>query len=63
METIKWYQSKLVWLGVIITFQGAVPVIVELLNKQVVSPADILVALSGIGTVILRVWFSTARIE
>ena len=53
-----WYKSKLVWLGVLITFQGMIPIATELVNKQVISPADVLVALSGVATVIIRIWFT-----
>ena len=63
IESKKWYVSKLTWLGVIITFQGAVPIVVDLINKASVSPADILVALSGIGAVIIRIWFTDTVIE
>jgi len=58
METKMWYQSKLVWLGVIITLQGFVPVAVDLVNKASVSVADVMIAFSGLLAVILRVWFT-----
>jgi len=61
--TKKWYKSKLVWLGVIVTLQGVIPLVVDLLSKGAVSPADIGVALSGFLTVILRVWFTDAPIS
>lgn len=60
--TKKWYLSKILWLGVIITFQGCVPIIVDLLNMGTISIADVLVALSGIGTVIARIWFTDSAI-
>jgi hypothetical protein len=63
MDTKKWYLSKLTWVGIIITFQGIVPIAIDLLNKASVSPADFLVALSGVGTVILRIWFTDTTIE
>jgi hypothetical protein len=63
METKKWYLSKLILLGIIITFQGCVPIVVDLINKASVSPADVLVALSGVGTVIIRIWFTDTAIE
>lgn len=59
METKKWYQMKLVWLGLLITLQGIIPVVVELVNKQAISPADILLTASGIVAVIIRVWFTS----
>ncbi len=60
--TKKWYLSKILWLGLIITFQGCVPIVVDLLNKGEISIADVLVALSGIGTVIARIWFTDSAI-
>lgn len=63
LETKPWYKSYLVWLGILITIQGALPVIMELANKQAITTSDILVAVSGIVVVIRRVWFTTASIE
>ena len=60
--TKKWYLSKILWLGLIITFQGCVPIVVDLLNKGEISIADVLVALSGMGTVIARIWFTDSAI-
>jgi hypothetical protein len=62
-ETTKWYLSKTLWLGVIITFQGIVPVVIELLDKGTASPSDVLITLSGIGAVVLRIWFTNTPIE
>jgi hypothetical protein len=58
-----WYLSKIVWLGVIVTLQGIVPLVVELLNKSAVSPADIALAFSGVLVVIVRVWFTDVNVE
>jgi len=58
----KWYQSKLVWLGVIITLQGLIPLVTELLAKGTVSPADVGVFASGVLAVILRVWFTDSAV-
>jgi hypothetical protein len=59
----KWYESKLVWLGVIITLQGFIPVAVEMVNKQSVTVADVFIAFSGLLAVVLRVWFTDAVID
>jgi hypothetical protein len=57
MEGKKWYASKMVWLGILITLQGLIPLVVEFLEKGPVSPAAVGSLLSGILVVILRVWF------
>jgi hypothetical protein len=57
-----WYQSKLVWLGVLLTASGAIPVIVGLLEKASIAPADVVLAVGGILAVILRVWFTDSEI-
>ena len=59
---IKWYQSKLFWLGILITLQGCVPLFVELINKQDFSASAVLITISGIATVIIRVFFTEAKI-
>lgn len=58
----KWYKSKLVWLGVIITLQGMIPLLIELVNKQVITVADMLTLFSGALVIVLRVWFTEAEI-
>jgi hypothetical protein len=58
----KWYTSKLVWAGVLITIQGVIPILIELSNKQVISWADVLVTISGISVVIGRIWFTDTKI-
>ncbi len=58
----KWYQSKLVWLSVILTLSGAVPLVVDLLNKATVTPADIVLLFGGLLGVILRIWFTDTEI-
>jgi hypothetical protein len=63
MKVKKWYESKQVWLGIIITAQGFVPLVIDLLEKQSVLPSDVAVAVSGALAVILRVWFTEGRVE
>jgi hypothetical protein len=58
-----WYQSKLVWLGVVMTLAGAVPVALALVAKSPITPADIVAAVGGVLTVILRVWFTDQPIS
>ncbi len=63
MDTKLWYQSKLVWLGVIQTLVGALTVISDFLQsgKQLDSLGIVLIV-TGILTVILRVWFTETNI-
>ena len=52
----KWYESKMIWVGVLVTIQGAIPLVVDFLNQGVFSTPAFLVMTSGIITVLLRVW-------
>jgi hypothetical protein len=58
----KWYQSKVVWLGVLTTLLGVFPLINEYV--KVIAPAALitveasLTLIAGIVTVILRIWFT-----
>jgi len=58
-----WYQSKLVWLGIVQTLIGALGLVAEYLSKSDFSPASVVVLVSGILTVILRVWFTNTTIS
>jgi len=57
-----WYLSKLVWLGVIVTLQGFVPLVIDLFNKVAVTPSDFVLAFSGALVVIVRVWFTDVNV-
>lgn len=57
-----WYISKLVWLGVVQFLLGSLGVAYEFLQNADYSPASITVLLSGILTVVLRVWFTEAKL-
>lgn len=63
MKEKKWYQSKLVWLGVIMTISGAIEVVRQLLVAGPIDPQAILGAVGGIMTVIMRVWFTDTQIK
>ena len=58
----KWYQSKIVWLGIIQTLIGALGLVSDLLGKGTISSQDITLLSIGILNVILRVWFTTEPI-
>jgi hypothetical protein len=67
MDTKKWYESKLVWLGIITTVLGCLPLIgvyVQAIAPEVALIVDATIALiAGILTVILRVWFTDTSIS
>lgn len=58
----KWYESKLVWLGVIQSLIGMLAVLGEYLSKGDFSPVAVVTLVSGFLTVILRVWFTNTVI-
>lgn len=63
MDSKIWYQSKLVWLGVIQTLIGGLGVIGEFLQKGDYSPFALTIVATGILTVALRVWFTNTPIQ
>jgi hypothetical protein len=63
MATKPWYQSKIIWLGVLMTLLGVVPLVNSLLQKGVPAPTDFVELAGGILTVILRVWFTDTAIK
>lgn len=63
VEPKPWYKSKIVWLGIITTLLGVVPVVTQLANAYGVNAAEVGTAIIGILTVIIRVWFTDAAIS
>lgn len=63
MYSIKWYQSKLVWLNIVNTLIGAGALLAEYLNKGDYSPAAVVLLVTGILGVVLRVYFSGTSIQ
>lgn len=58
-----WYQSKLVWLGVIQSLIGILGLVATFLDAGDFTPASIVVLVSGALTIILRIWFTDTPIE
>jgi hypothetical protein len=61
-EAKGWYQSKLVWIGVLQMAAGGLDSLMEVEG----IPPEIykwLLMFSGIVTVIMRTWFTTKKIE
>lgn len=58
-----WYLSKLTWLGIVQFLIGSLGLIAEFLNKGDFSPASVTILLSGVLTIVLRVWFTDSAIK
>ncbi len=57
------YISKLVWLGIVQTLIGALTVVSEYLKSgKPIDPLGIILIVTGILTVILRIWFTDVPI-
>jgi hypothetical protein len=63
MNTKPVLTSKIVWLGILMTLAGVIPVVVELLNKSAITPADCVLAFGGVLTVVLRIWFTDTKLQ
>lgn len=63
LPTKPWYKSKTVWLGIVLTMAGAVPVVSALLQQATISPSDVVMAFGGFLGVVLRVWFTDTPIQ
>lgn len=63
MESKKWYQSKIVWMGVLQTLIGMLGLLAEFLKESEFSPMSVVVLVSGFLTVILRIWFTETVIS
>jgi hypothetical protein len=57
-----WYQSKIVWLGILQTLVGALGVVAEFLRAGDYSPVALTLLASGILMVIMRIWFTSESI-
>ena len=57
-----WYQSKLVWMNVILTLIGALTLVSEYLDAGAYSYSGVVMLVVGILGVILRIWFTDASI-
>jgi len=58
--SIKWYQSKIVWLNIITT----VAAFLDMINSTVPAKiAPYILAGVGLCNIILRIWFSTSAIS
>jgi lipoprotein signal peptidase len=60
MQQISWYQSKVVWLNIILTVLGIVTTLQGMATFD--KYAQALVLVGTIGNIILRVWFTNTTI-
>jgi hypothetical protein len=66
MQSKPWYQSKIVWLGILTTLLGVFPLVNEYV--KIVAPAAVivvdatLVLVAGIVTAVIRIWFTDTAI-
>lgn len=63
METKKWYESKLVWVGIISTLIAILTLLGEFLQNGNFEPVAITTFTSGILVIILRIWFTNTQIK
>ena len=56
METKPWYESKLLWVGVLTVLLGIIPLVQEMLLKGPIDLNSILTVVSGAIVILLRVW-------
>ena len=61
--TIPWYESKIVWLGIITTLLGALEVVRQYIAVTPLSADSVILIVSGILAVILRVWFTSTPVK
>lgn len=62
-NTKYWWESKLVWLGILETIIGVATFLADWLRESDYSPASVALLVAGIATVILRVWFTDRAIQ
>lgn len=58
-----WYESKLVWLGALQFLIGALGLLAEFLQKGDYSPFAVTMLVTGVLTVVMRVWFTNTEIS
>ena len=54
--TKKWFQSKTIWIGILTTLAGVIPLVVELVNKQNLDAVAIGTVILGMIQIVRRVW-------
>jgi len=63
MQSKAWYESKILWLGVITTLIGALQLVAEFLKSGNFTPDAIVLLVVGVLGVVLRVWFTDTTIR
>jgi hypothetical protein len=67
MITIKWWQSKVTWAGIVTTLLGVVPLVAIFAQLLAPTAVNIIIGaatmVDGILVVIWRVWFTNSTIS
>jgi len=63
METKKWWESKIVWLGIIETLIGVLQIVQQQIEVGSLNGAGVVNILIGALTIIMRVWFTNKVIS
>jgi hypothetical protein len=63
METKPWYESKLTWLGILQVGIAFGTLLSEFLTKGIYDPASITLLVTGLLTIIIRVFFTSQPIQ
>jgi len=51
-----WYQSRTIWIGILTTLAGIIPLVVDLVNTETIDAGALAVIALGIIQVVRRVW-------
>lgn len=62
METKSFWQSKIVWIGIIQTLIASLALVGEFLSQTNFNPVAVTTLVTGILTIILRIWFTDSSI-
>ena len=63
MDTKSWFQSKMVWLGIVQTAIAILSLVAEFLTHNDFSSAAVVMLFSGALTIVLRIWFTNTGIN
>lgn len=58
----KWYESKLLWIGVLTSAVGILEVLTVWLEAAQFQPQDFTMLIVGVLTVVMRVWFTDTKL-
>lgn len=59
----KWYQSKILWVGVMQLVYGSAMMIAEFIEAASFAPTSIAAFVCGLLLIVFRIWFTDYSIE